>query len=246
MASILFTSSTPVSAQTYTQEEYLDLITTYVNRIDNIYDGTWAYSYTNHDNMDGDSKTRRIDPSLPFQQSDRLIAENGGPPSADGLARHEQWMQKRQRQHKHEKDRSVVEEEVEREGNEKERFLDLLIPESVQLVNRDGHLHTLAFRGMEEDRRSIYEHIAGTLVLDTELGYIRELRIQTTEPFAPWLVMRINDGYFSLRFELINGRPVQSNATWKLDGHILYVKDLSRDQELEWFDIRKVVLDDAS
>ena len=151
-------------------------------------------------------------------------------------------MQRRQRQEFEHKGRSMVEEERAREGSEKERFLDLIIPESVGLVAQEGHLHTLEFRGMEEDRRKIYEYLKGTLVLDTAREYIRELRVEVTEPFSPFFFMRINEGYFSLRFELREGVPVQTNATWQLDGHILYIRDLERNNEIEWFDITREAL----
>jgi hypothetical protein len=151
-------------------------------------------------------------------------------------------MERRLRRRQGASNPSLVEEEEEREGDEKQRFLDLLIPESLKLVGREGNLHTLEFRGMEEDRRSIYEHLVGTLVLDTGNEFIRELQVKVIEPFSTYFVMRISDGYFSIRFELKDGIPVQTDATWKLDGHILYMRDLDRDQELSWFDIEKVVL----
>jgi hypothetical protein len=216
------------------------MIEAYVDKVQNIYDGTWAYSYTNHDKLDAESITRRIDPSLPFLQSESIIAVNGGPPAAETLARHERRMQRRLRQREGASNPSLVDEEEEREGNEKERFLNLLIRDSVQLVSREGDLHTLEFRGMEEDRRSIYEHLVGTLVLDTRNEYIRELQIRVSEPFSPFFIMHISAGYFSLRFELKDGKPVQTDGTWQLEGHILYLRDLDRDQELEWFDVEKV------
>jgi hypothetical protein len=231
---------TLLSAQSYTQAQYLDMIEAYVDKLQNIYDGTWAYSYTNHDKLDAESITRRIDPSLPFVLSERIIAENGGPPSAQTLASHERRMQRRLRRSEGGSTPSLEEEEEEREGNEKERFLNLLIRDSVKLVSQEGDLHTLEFRGMEEARRSIYEHLVGTLILDTRNEYIRELQIRVSKPFSPFIVMRINDGNFSLRFELKDGYPVQTDATWQLDGHILYLRDLNRDQELEWFDMEKV------
>ena len=231
----------PLSAQGYTREEYLALIAEYVDKVVNLYDGTWAYSYTSHDKLDAEALTWRRDPSKPFLESDRLVAVNGLPPEPDRLARHERRMERRlRRREENARDRSVVEEEQEREGDEKDRFLSLIIPESLQLVKQEGALHYLEFQGMEEDRRTIYEHLVGTLVLDTEQGYIRELQIRVTRPFSNYLVMRINSGYFSLRFNLVDGRPVQTDATWQLDGHILFVRELDRDEELEWFDVTPV------
>ena len=143
-------------------------------------------------------------------------------------------------------DSSLVEDERDREGSEKERFMALIIRDSIRLVARDGDLHTIEFRGMEEDRKKIYEHVVGRLVLDTRQEYIKELQVRVTEPFSPFFIIRINDGYFSLRFELHNGEPVQQDATWQLDGHILYIRDLDRDEELKWFDIAKVLPEAAS
>ena len=143
-------------------------------------------------------------------------------------------------------DDSLVEEERDREGSEKERFMAMIIKDSIRLVTRDEDLHTIEFRGMEEDRKKIYEHLIGRVILDTRQEYIQELQVRLTEPFSPFFIMRINDGYFSLRFELLNGVPVQKEATWKLDGHILYIKDLDRDEEIKWFDIAKVLPEPAS
>jgi hypothetical protein len=40
----------PFSARAaQTSSEYLDLITRYVNKVDNIYDGTWTYTLTEKD-----------------------------------------------------------------------------------------------------------------------------------------------------------------------------------------------------
>lgn len=240
LLAICLTWSALAHAQPYSQAQYLAMIEAYVDKVQNIYDGTWAYSYTNHDKLDEESITRRIDPSQPFLLSERIIAENGGPPSAETLARHERRMQRRLRRREGVSNPSLEEEEEEREGNEKERFLNLLIRDSVKLVSREGDLHTLEFRGMEEDRRSIYEHLIGTLVLDTRHEFIRELQIRVSEPFSAFLIMRINAGYFSLRFGLKDGKPVQTDGTWQLDGHILYLRNLDKDQELEWFDVEKV------
>lgn len=230
---------TLLPAQSFTHEQYLAMIESYVDKVQNIYDGTWAYTYTNHDRIDQESITRRIDPSLTFLLSEQIIAVDGQAPPDDMLERHERRMDRRLRRREGTGKPDLVEEEEDREGNEKDRFLNLLIPESLKLVDISGDLHTLEFRGMEEDRRSIYEHLKGTLVLDTRNEYIKELRVRVTEPFSPFFVMHINDGYFSLRFGLRDGKPVQTDGTWKLDGHLLFVKDLDRDQELEWFDIEK-------
>ncbi|MDG2174965.1 MAG: hypothetical protein P8M72_02350 [Gammaproteobacteria bacterium] len=237
----------PAHSQSYTQDEYIDMISHYVDRVSNIYDGTWAYTYTTTDHIDADSLTRRVDPSQPFLQSDLIIAEDGGPPSTERLERHERRMQRRlRRREEASQDSSLVEDEREREGSEKERFMALIIRDSIRLVARDGDLHTIEFRGMEEDRKKIYEHVVGRLVLDTRQEYIKELQVRVTEPFSPFFIIRINDGYFSLRFELHNGEPVQQDATWQLDGHILYIRDLDRDEELKWFDIAKVLPEAAS
>lgn len=234
-----------VHAQTYTRDDYLALIESYVDKTRNIYDGTWAYSYTMRDRETGESVSRRVDPSKPLLESEVLLAENGEPPSTEALAEQEERLQRRLRRQQRAERRSLVDEEREREGDEKTRFLELIIRESVRLVSQDGDLHTLSFRGMEEDRRKIYEHLVGTLVLDTRLGYIRELQVRVTEPFSPYLIMRINAGFFAIRFALEDGVPVQQDATWQLDGHVLYVRDLDRNQTVEWFDISPVTTSTA-
>lgn len=48
------------------QAFYQQLITSYVNKIENIYDGTWAYTYIIDDKLEQESITRRIDPGLDF------------------------------------------------------------------------------------------------------------------------------------------------------------------------------------
>jgi hypothetical protein len=73
----------PALSQSYTQDDYIDMIGRYVDRVSNIYDGTWAYTYTTTDHIDEDSLTRRVDPSQPFLQSDIIIAEDGGGDYAD-------------------------------------------------------------------------------------------------------------------------------------------------------------------
>ncbi len=225
-------------ARDYTQQEYLALISRYVDKVVNIYDGNWAYSYTSHDLLEEETLTWRRDPSRPFVESDQLIAVNQAPPTADRLARHEKRMQRRLRRRQESQRKLTVEEqEARREGSEKERFLSLIIPESIRLVKQEGDIHVIEFRGMEEDRQTVYEHLVGTLVLDTRQGYIKELQVRVTEPFSTFLVMKINSGYFSLRFALVDGLPVQTDATWQLDGHILYVRDLDRNEEFEWFDL---------
>lgn len=228
----------------YTQAQYLALIAEYVDKAINIYDGKFAYSYTTHDMLENETITRRVDPSRPFLMSDRIVSVNGAPPSTERIKKHERLMQRRQRR-RLEADRSLVNEEREREGTEKERFLAMLVPESLKLINQKDNLHTLEFRGMEDDRKKIYENLIGTLVLDTKDGYIKELHVRVREPFSPFIFMRINAGYFALRFELNeSGLAVQTNATWELDGHILYIRDLDREETITWFDITPLSVPD--
>ncbi len=233
------------SKASYSQAEYLALISTYVDKAVNIYDGSFAYSYTTHDMLKNETVTRRVDPSRPFLQSDRIISINGALPSSERIEMHERRMQRRLLR-RLEADRSLINEEREKEGSEKERFMAMLIPESLKLIKQAGNLHTLEFRGMEEDRRTIYENLIGTLVLDVDKGYIKELHVRVSKPFSPYLFMRINAGYFVLRFELNeSGLPVQSDATWELEGHILYIRDLDRNEAIRWFDIEKLSLPDT-
>src|SRR5690606_24848266 len=100
------------------------------------------------------------------------------------------------------------------------------IPESLKRVKQDGNLLYLEFRGMEDDRRHIFEHLRGVLVLDTEAGYIRELQVRITEPFYPFFLTKVEEGQFVLRFDLVDGQPMQKAITWKLRGQALVIKDL--------------------
>jgi len=242
VAWLLLTASQLVPAQTYSRDQYLTLIEEYVNKTTNIYDRTWAYSYITYDKTDDSSFTRRIDPGKPFMQSDVLLSENDGPPSAEGLERHEKRMQRRLRRiQSRNRAHAVVDEELDREGSEKERFLALIVRDSLELVHRDGDIHTLRFKGMEENRRKIYEYLEGTLILDTGQEFIRELQIRVTAPFSPFFLTRVDAAHFFLRFELRDGIPIQSDASWHVDARILYVKDLAREKDIVWKDITPVV-----
>ena len=62
-------------------DTHFDLITRYVQRINNIYDGTWAYTYTVTDRRRDEVRVRRVDPSeADFHDRDRLLSVNGQPP----------------------------------------------------------------------------------------------------------------------------------------------------------------------
>src|SRR5690606_4983208 len=90
------------------------------------------------------------------------------------------------------------------ERDEKTRFMELLIPESLTRVKQEGDLLYLAFRGMEENRRHIFEHLRGLLIIDTNAGYIRELQVHITEPFYPFFLTKVEQGSFTVQFELVD------------------------------------------
>jgi hypothetical protein len=66
-----------VSARAETQADYMSLVTQYVQRLNNIYDGTWAYTVTVDDRRKDEVRVRRMDPSAAdFRDRDRLISVN--------------------------------------------------------------------------------------------------------------------------------------------------------------------------
>ena len=61
-----------------------------------------------------------------------------------------------------------------------------------------------------------------------------------TESFSPFLFSKIEDGYFSIRFQLFDGVPMQSEISFELEGHAFYIRDLTEDREVEWKDFEKI------
>ncbi|MGV3590621.1 MAG: hypothetical protein ACO1PZ_02960 [Gammaproteobacteria bacterium] len=233
----------PVSAIAAPQAEYMDLITRYVQRLNNIYDGTWAYTTTVDDKRRGEVRVRRIDPSQPdFRQRDRLVSVNGEPPSERRLAKHERQLERRERRRQRtgRREHEDPDRPYERPGLEKERFLAALVPGSIQLDRQDGDLLYLRFRAMEEGREKVFENLRGMLVLDTREEYIKELRLTPAGPIHPFFLTTVDDAYLSVRFELIDGEPFQTSATWRLLGQALIVKNLDADMEVTWEDFEKV------
>ncbi len=86
------------------------------------------------------------------------------------------------------------------ERDEKQRFVEMLIPESIHLISQEDGLLTLGFRAMEEEREKIYENIRGTLVIDTDAGYIRELQVHVIGPFAPFFLSPCRRRFFLSAF----------------------------------------------
>lgn len=231
----------PVLAQT--QQEYLDLITQYVQRLNNIYDGTWAYTYTVNDKRKDEVRVRRVNPAeVDFLKRDQLLSVNGEPPTERRLAQHERQLERRERRRQRNGARlhEDPDRENERPGREKERFLDALIPESIELEKQEGDLLYLKFRAMEEGREKVFDNLEGLLVLDTANEYIKELRLTPTGPFYPFFLTKVEDAYLSVNFELIDGEPFQTSAIWTLLGQALIVKNLDADMEVVWEDFEKV------
>lgn len=234
-------ASAPVGADT--QSDYLDLITRYVQRMNNIYDGTWAYTVTVDDKRKDEVRVRRVDPSeSDFRERDRLVSVNGEPPSERRLARHERQLERRERRRQRNGARQHEDPDrpYERPGMEKERFLAALIPESIEVDKQEGDLLYLRFRAMEEGREKVFDHLQGLLVLDTRAEYITEFRLTPTGPIHPFFLTKVEDAYLSVRFELIDGEPFQTSATWRLLGQALIVKNLDADMEVTWEDFEKV------
>lgn len=232
----------PASAQPQ-QQDYLNLITRYVQRLNNIYDGNWAYTYTVNDKRKDEVRVRRVNPAeADFRKRDRLLSVNGAPPSERRLAQHERQLERRERRRQRSGARLHEDPDRpnERPGREKERFLDALIPESIELEKQEGDLLYLKFRAMEQGREKVFDHLDGLLVLDTANEYIKELRLTPTGPFYPFFLTKVEDAHLSVNFELIDGEPFQTSAVWTLLGQALIVKNLDADMEVVWEDIEKV------
>jgi len=224
-------------AQPQSDTDYHQLVLDYVNKIENIYNGNWAYSYTVDDKLEGETRTIRRDNSLPFLEREQLVSVNGMPPSEERLQEHRERRERRLRRRQNDNDDDDDDDE---EEDEKQRFLDMLVPESIHFQKREDELLYLGFRAMEERRRKVFENIEGTLIIDTEREFIKELQVNVIEPFSPFFFGSIEDGHFSLRFELNDGVPMQSGITWQLDGSAFIFRDLDADQQVEWKDIERI------
>lgn len=233
-----------VAAQS--SEEYFDLITEYVNKVDNLYDGTWTYTLTETDLLENETTVRRVDPTKPFLESDVLIAVNGQPPTAADLKEHQRRLKKRIQRRALITSRGEPRTEKERRrrlleqnGHEKDRFLAMLIPESIEFIRQEGPLLHLQFKAVEEDREEIFEALLGTLIIDTEQEFVREIQIRNTEAFSPFFLTQVDEAFLSLHFQLVDGRPMQERMNWKLDGQAFLFKDLGGDRNVVWTDFVK-------
>lgn len=249
LTGLCLTVQQSAQAQTRSADDYYNMIIEYVGKIENIYNGNWAYTYTVDDRLDEESRTIRRDNSQPFLQREALLAINGMPPSQERLQEHiedrERALRRRQeRQERQEREQSTARQDrpdrVRDDRDEKERFLDMLVKDSIHFIRQENELLYLGFSAMEDEREKIFENIEGTLIIDTEQEYIKELRVNVIEPFSPFFLGHIEDGYFSLRFELNDGIPMQSEITWQLDGQAFFFRDLDADQEVVWSDIERI------
>lgn len=231
----------PVTAA---ETNYMELITSYVGRLDNIYDGSWAYTYTTTDKRKDEVRVRRVDPSrVDYLDRDILLTVNGEPPTAKRLLQHLRQMEKRESRRKRSGARMHEDPDRpnEKPGKEKDRFLAALIPESIHAIKRDGDLLHVAFKATESDREGIFEKLDGTLVLDTRQQYIKELQLRPTGPFYPFFLTKVEDALLVVHFDLVNGKPIQQSATWKLLGQALLIKNLDADMEVVWVQFDRVV-----
>ncbi|MES2625549.1 MAG: hypothetical protein V4628_09735 [Pseudomonadota bacterium] len=234
------------SAKAQNSQDYFELITEYINKIDNIYDGTWTYTLAEEDKLENETTVRRVDPSQPFLDSDVLISVNGQPPTPVDVKEHQRRLKKRiQRRAMITSRREPRTEEekrrrrLEQNGNEKERFLAMLIPESIKFVKQEGPLLYLQFEASEEGREAIFEALQGTLVLNTEQEFIQEVQARNTAIFSPFFLTEVEEAFLSLNFALVDGKPMQQNMTWKLVGQAFLFKDLDGEREVVWSDFVK-------
>ena len=221
----------------------MTLIKGYVDRLNNIYDGTWAFTYTVTDKRRNETRVRRVDPSKEdYLERDILLTVNGEPPTAKRLSQHHRTLEKREARRKRNGRRLLEDPDrpFEKPGKEKDRFLAALIPDSIREVKREGDLLYLAFKATEPGREEIFERLDGMLVLDTKQQYITELQLRPTGPFYPFFLTKVEDALLVVRFGLLNGEPIQQTATWKLLGQALIVKNLDADMEVVWEEYEKV------
>lgn len=233
----IFAFSTLASAQTQVETDYLSLIAEYVNKIDNIYDGSWAFTYILDDKIDMESRTVRRDTSLPFLESETLLAVDGMPPTEERLIEHAERRERALRRRQKNENRPVEDEE---EGNEKDRFIESIIPESVHLIKQEDEMLYLGFQAYEEENEKIYENLQGVLILDTDAEFIKELQVSVVEPFYPVLLVKVESGYVSVRFDLFNGTPMQSEISFQLEGQAFFVRDIAEDREIVWTDFERI------
>lgn len=237
----------PLSVATaQSSQEYFDLITEYVNKVDNIYDGTWTYTLSEKDLMKNETTVRRVDPTKPFLESDVLMAVNGQPPTTADIKEHQRKLKKRIQRRalitSHREPKTEAEKRrrlLEQNGYEKERFLAMLIPESIEFVKQDGPLLHLQFKAIEKDREAIFEALVGTLIIDTEQEFIREVQVRNISAFSPFFLTQVDDAFLSLHFALVDGRPMQQRMNWKLEGQAFIFRDLDGDRNVVWSDFLK-------
>jgi hypothetical protein len=234
------------AAAAQTSSEYFDLITQYVNKVDNLYDGTWTYTLTEKDILKNETTVRRVDPAKPFLESDVLIAVNGQPPTAEDIKEHQRRLRKRIQRRAmitSRKEPRTEEEKrrrlLEQNGHEKERFLAMLIPESIEFIKQEGPLLHLQFRAVEEDREEIFEALLGTLIIDTDKEFIREIQIRNTAEFSPFFLTQVDDAFLSLHFALVDDKPMQQSMNWKLTGQAFIFRDLDGERNVVWTDFVK-------
>ena len=237
----------PATSTAQTSQDYLDLITDYTNKVDNIYDGAWSYTITEEDTLKNATTVRKIDPTQPPLETDVLLSVNGQPPTASDIKEHQRKVKKRiQRRANIANRRAPKSEEdkhrrwLEQPGNEKARFLAMLIPDSIAFVKQEGPLLHLQFKAHEEDREAMFESLIGTLILDTEREFIKEVEIGNTAAFAPFILSEIEEAYLDLHFDVINGAPMQTSMSWKLTGQAFIFKDLGGERQVVWSDFVKI------
>ncbi len=236
------------------QEDYFELISEYVNKVENIYEGSWAFTYRIDDKLEQETRTIRRNMSLPYLESETLLSVSGMPPTQEDLEKHaeelkESYERRQKREERERKERLKRAENdskqqaalpgEEEEGSEKERFLEMIVKDSIYEIEHESELLVLGFKATEEGREEIYENLDAVLLLDTEAGYIKELQVKVNQAFSPFFLSKIEEGYFSVRFDFNNGSPMQSEVSWMLKGHAFFVRSLDAEQEVRWFDFEK-------
>jgi hypothetical protein len=97
----------------------------------------------------------------------------------------------------------------------------------------------LQFKAVEEDREEIFEALLGTLIIDTEQEFIREVQVRNTTAFSPFFLTQVDEALLTLHFALVNGRPMQQSMNWRLVGQAFLFKDLDGSRNVVWTDFVK-------
>ncbi len=237
---LLIVTGSGLSAASWANQEttsYYPLISEYVYKVENYFRGNWTYSYTVTDLKEGESRTIFRDLTQAYPDNEKLVAVNGELPNEAHLARHQKELEADHRRRQQAAERMRPDQQKEAEVSDQDRFLAMINEDSVRMIKREGNLLYLEFTAMEEDYRRAFEHLVGTLILDTEKGYIKELQVRTTDSFSPFFLTHIEDAFLSIRLSHDQGVSRIAELSWQISGQAFFIKNLDSHQEVVWSNI---------